>query len=307
MSSPTPAEKKRGLLASDIVDSIRHGCTCKKVNHWMKIPSWSLEDYMFDISQRERRKKKMSVLGVLTGCLRKSPTGGEERPYFFSYTVRGVVVCRNVFMEVHGVGTHVMKQLQSKAEYGDVYLSPHGLSGKTPRHLSLDPDVRSGVVQFIHTYANILGLPQPAAERGHADIPPVYLPASHNKKRAFKAYLDTQRSGLLYRAFCRIWRTEAPHVKVMKPRTDVCAKCDKLRDKIRVSRTEEETDSSVKALHLHVTAAQEERQYYRDMIESARESLDHETSEDGIAHYTFDFAQQLELPYQTRKVGPLML
>ena len=77
-SSPTP-----GLLASDIVDSVRHGCTCKKVNHWMKIPSRSLEDYMFEISQTERRKKKMFVLGVLTGCLRKSPTGGEERPYFF--------------------------------------------------------------------------------------------------------------------------------------------------------------------------------------------------------------------------------
>ena len=64
-SSPTPAEKKRGLLALDIVDSIRHGCTCtcKKVNHWMKIPSRSLEDYiMFDISQRERRKKKMTCL-----------------------------------------------------------------------------------------------------------------------------------------------------------------------------------------------------------------------------------------------------
>ena len=42
-SSPTPAEKKRGLLASDIVDSIRHGCTCKKVNLWMKIPSKSLK------------------------------------------------------------------------------------------------------------------------------------------------------------------------------------------------------------------------------------------------------------------------
>ena len=70
----------------------------------------------------------------------------------------------------------------------------------------------------------------------------------------------------------------------------MCAKCDKLRDKIRVSQTEEETDSSVKALHLHVTAAQEERQYYRDMIEGARESLDPETGEDGIAHYTFDFA-----------------
>ena len=139
-SSPTPPEKKRGLLASDILGSVSHGYTCKKVNHWMKIPSRSHEDYMFDISQMERRKKKMFVLGVLTGCLRKSPTGGEEGLYiFFSYTVRGVVVCRNVFMEVHGVGTHLMKQLQNKAENGDVYLSPHGLSGKTPRHLSLDP------------------------------------------------------------------------------------------------------------------------------------------------------------------------
>ena len=42
-------------------------------------------------------------------------------------------------MEVHGVGTHVMKQLQSRAEHGDVYLSHRGLIGKTPRHLSLDP------------------------------------------------------------------------------------------------------------------------------------------------------------------------
>ena len=82
-SSPTPAKKKRGLMASDTVDSVRHGCTCKKVNHWMKIPSRPLEDYMFDISQMECRKKKMFVLGVLTGCLRKSLTGGEERPYFF--------------------------------------------------------------------------------------------------------------------------------------------------------------------------------------------------------------------------------
>ena len=134
---PTPAEKKRGLLPSEIVDYVRHGCTCKKVNHWMKIPSRSLEDYLFDISQMERRKKKKFVLGVLTGCLQKSPAG--LALIFFSYTVRGVVVCRNVLMEVHGVDTHVMKQLQSKAEHGDVYLSPHGLSGKTLRHLPLDP------------------------------------------------------------------------------------------------------------------------------------------------------------------------
>ena len=46
VSSPTPAEKG-GLMASDIVATIRHGCTCKKVNHCLKIiclisPRWNV-------------------------------------------------------------------------------------------------------------------------------------------------------------------------------------------------------------------------------------------------------------------------
>ena len=131
------------------------------------------------------------------------------------------------------------------------------------------------------------GLPQPAAERGRAEDPPVYLPASKNKKSAYNIYTKTvtQYSPVHYRSFCHIWRRQAAHIKVMKPRTDVCALCNNLRYKIRVARTEEETECSVQALRSHTSLAQEERQYYRDLVDGAQASLD---EAEGIVHYTFE-------------------
>ena len=127
----------------------------------------------------------------------------------------------------------------------------------------------------------------PAAERGRAEDPPVYLPASKNKKSGYNINTKTvtQYSPVHYRSFCHIWRRQAARIKVMKPRTDVCALCDNLRDKIRVARTEEETECSVQALRLHISLAQEERQYYRDLVDGAQASLD---EAEGIVHYTFE-------------------
>ena len=132
-----------------------------------------------------------------------------------------------------------MKRLQKKANKGVVQLAHHGLTGRTPEHLAISADIEQDVMQFIYSYANMYGLPQPAAERGRAEDPPVYLPASKNKKSAYNIYTKTvtQYSPVHYRSFCHIWRRQAAHIKVMKPRTDVCALCDNLRDKIRVART----------------------------------------------------------------------
>ena len=71
----------------------------------------------------------------------------------------------------------------------------------------------------------------------------------------------------------------------MKPRTDVCTLCDDLWYKIRVARTEEETVCSVQALRSHTSLAQEERQYYRDLVDGAQASVD---EAEGLVHYTFE-------------------
>ena len=46
--------------------------------------------------------------------MRKSMTGGGDRPFYFRYHVRGYELCKDVFMAVHAVGSHEMKRLQKR-------------------------------------------------------------------------------------------------------------------------------------------------------------------------------------------------
>ena len=102
---PTMEQVKRGLLSSDISDGIERGCGCKSKNHWKVIPEQQLEDYIFEVSKLRESKKsfKQFVLGALTGSMRKSMTGGDDRPFYFSYHERGYELCKDVFMAVHAV------------------------------------------------------------------------------------------------------------------------------------------------------------------------------------------------------------
>ena len=66
----------------------------------------------------------------------------------------------------------------------------------------------------------------------------------------------------------------------MKPCSDVCLHCDKLHEQMKFSCNEQE---AAKALAWHMESAQEERQYYGNSIDAAKEDA---TS----CHLIFDFA-----------------
>ena len=56
----------------------------------------------------------------------------------------------------------------------------------------------------------------------------------------------------------------------------------------------------------HVDLAQKERQYYRlDSMKRAEESIKSAPDKPSYFHYTFDFAQMLQVPYHAWQVGPL--
>ena len=81
-----------------------------------------------------------------------------------------------MFKDVHGVGEHTLKRLEELVARGAAAVPQHGNVNFMPHNaLSLD----SKTVQFLNSYACTHGLPQPAAPRGRAAAPPVYLPASH--------------------------------------------------------------------------------------------------------------------------------
>ena len=94
----------------------------------------------------------------------------------------------------------------------------------------------------------------------------------------------------------------------MKRRSDVCDKCDKVGDRMRIAKTEEQLASVTQGLESHLKVAREERQFYNDIISAARDCLADPSSEEpfapSITHIAFDFAQQIELPFHIRQVGP---
>ena len=108
--------------------------------------------------------------------------------------------------------------------------------------------------------------------------------------------------------FKRLWKANIPDICIMKQRSDVCARCDRLRENVRHAKTEEITRLAMEQLSAHIQEADDERQYYNKSISDARDELSQTTDTDRQAsstHITFDFAQQLELPQHTRQVGLL--
>ena len=65
----------------------------------------------------------------------------------------------------------------------------HGNTGEKPSHSLRYDDFRL-VVQFISSFADDFGLPQPAVPRGSDDVPPIYIPSDKTKKMIHEKYVE---------------------------------------------------------------------------------------------------------------------
>ena len=100
-------------------------------------------------------------------------------------------------------------------------------------------------------------------------------------------------------AFCKLWNIYVADVVPMKPHTNVCVHCDKLREQMKLSHNEEELSEAAKVLARHLETAQDERQYYLDSMDTTREDAT-------TCHLTFVSVQQLELSYHVELFGKLV-
>ena len=94
----------------------------------------------------------------------------------------------------------------------------------------------------------------------------------------------------------------------MTPRTDVCNICEKHRERIQLSVSEEEKLAATGRFQAHLTQAAQEREHYTSVCEEAASSLSRAIDAETVPstnHHTFDFSQQVFLPYNARQVGPL--
>ena len=276
------------------------------------------EVYQFHLSLLEMTKEEKSMLllgklhvvsnaGDSTSHARKK--GPKRARVTYNYAFDHREVCKKAFIFLHDISEKQFKNIAKHLKDNGPVPIVHGNTGKVPK-TTYPYEVTCGVVQFVKNFAEIHGLPQPSARRGRADIPPIYLPASHNYKTVHDIYVksvmekDASQRVMQYRSFIDVWHKCIPEVQFMTPRTDVCAVCEKYREKIKTAISEEEKISCTSQFSDHLIQAQAERQSYLDSCLNSKLELS-KHSVPNFAHYTFDFAQQLVLPHHSRQVGPM--
>ena len=80
----------------------------------------------------------------------------------YGYGVNGEKVCQAVYLFANCCTRHMLQKVQSHLEAGCIVTPPHGRSGSRPWNVHSD-DENQSATQFIPNYADVHGLPQPAA------------------------------------------------------------------------------------------------------------------------------------------------
>ena len=282
-----------------------HGCGCKQ-NCISHLSDQTLYTHILDIREMTKEEKDMYVMGSLVENSKDTTKRGKKRMrtrHVFMFS--GEKVCKKAFMLAFDIGKHALQNIISHMNTHGITPRKHGNSGKKPSHSLKYDDIKSAV-RFISNFADEFGLPQPAAPRGRDDIPPIYIPSDMTKKSVHEKYVancPTDRH-VKYSTFCNIWNQCLPHVRIAKPRDDVCAICEKLRKCIMDAVTEDEKLEATRRMQEHIRHVQAERETYNDCVKRARDTYQLPDDEKFV-HYTFDFSQNVCIPHHSRQMGPL--
>ena len=293
------------------------GCRADCLSHF---DEGAIESQRMNFREMEKREKEALLLGIMhaSRATFDMTTKGKKRVRAtLRYVVDGRPVCKSAFLYTMDVGTKQFKNLLKHLEENGPVPREHGNRTRRPHNALTFPVVKA-CVQFIKNHADEFGIPHPAPLHGRATDPPVFLPASHNFKTVHVKYVascaDIRPVG--YSSFRGIWHQCLPNIKFMTPRTDVCDNCERLRQAVVSARTEEEKTEACRCFSEHIKAAQVEREYYKQCSVAANGELVAKQahyhppymacSQDLFdVHYTFDFAQMVQLPHMSRQVGPI--
>ena len=291
---------------------IRHfrtvGCGCK-YSCSSKLSEHAIFSHILDTREMSKEEKDAYVIGSLIENAKDTTKRGNKRKRTrHEYKFEGHKICKKAFMLIFDVGKRALQNLKDHKKSHGLTPRKHGNTGRTP-HNALNYETLKCVIQFISNYGDEFGLPQPAAPRGVDGIPVIYLPSDMTRKSIHAKYAESCQDeqpaprAVKYSTFCNIWYQCLPHIKIAKPRDDVCATCEKLRKTVVDSVTEEEKLESLNNMKQHITNAQRERDVYNECVKRARETAD--LNEERFVHYTFDFSQSVALPHHSRQMGPV--
>ena len=153
------------------------------------------------------------------------------------------------------------------------------------------------------------------------------VPSFETKGNVFHQYRDlcqeNDEPSLGFSSFREMWKRQLPHVVIAKPMADLCWVCQNGNNLILKSRANQDDgvyDDLMEKHLAHIEQATEECRYYCAQVEKAGEdaqTLIQETEEfnvfsnkpncsfKGMAHFSWDYAQQTHYPYNPVQPGPI--
>ena len=203
----------------------------------------------------------------------------------------------------------------------------HGNKGRQPAGAYETGDIEV-VISFMLNLAENHGLQDPGRDvrKGNGRLR-ILLPSIMNYTSVHQLYVDSINvmggKAIGYDTFMKIWQKKLPYIVFNNPRTDLCLTCENFKKQLNQIAATLDEDKEKKQEDLyqaaldHLNHVKKERLYYKARIQVAQKhykqlgNSDNQTtankanSRDIVMHYSWDFAQQLQYPFEDQQVGPI--
>ena len=302
-----------------ISEKLRTGCKCKQGNCLSSFDKDDIYQLWLTLSELDGNEYDLMILGKLQECSSTSSSRlknkDQRERQRFKYTFLGKAVCEDAFQFIHKLGKKKLENLRKHFKTHGVSARIHGLKGRQPPNAHSFAVIEN-VVKFLKQYGVVNGMPMPAAPRGRNDVPPVFLPAYETKDHVYKMYVEScgDNRHVKLTLFKMIWKHCLPHIQIIKPRSDLCHKCVKLREAVSAARSDNDKLVATRSYMDHIETFTAERNFYNECIQTAKESIGASNIQPGIheananditTHYVFDYSQMFSVPHFSQQVGPL--
>lgn len=275
---------------------------------------------------RHVNHQNLLLRGVFNVLCRDGPTttkkdhaGKERMKSHTEYQFRGKLVCRQFFTFAFGVGVKKLKNEKRRFLMYGMEEVQHGNTGVPVQHIASEGCAR--VIKFITAFSeqNSLVLPgRLPTYRLHKDLH--LLPCTMNKSFLYSQYMaacgENNWESVSRPTWYRLWLEHCGNIVVQKPKTDMCAVCQRLVISLGRMQGLSETEKAerINEASTHLKKVQMERKYYHDVIAECAQTIPElfyyvpphcPLSYASTMHYSFDFAQTISIPYSSQQVGPL--
>uniref|UniRef100_U9UWU0 Uncharacterized protein n=1 Tax=Rhizophagus irregularis (strain DAOM 181602 / DAOM 197198 / MUCL 43194) TaxID=747089 RepID=U9UWU0_RHIID len=211
----------------------------------------------------------------------KKVTANNRKFFHFKYCFNNSTpICHSTYQALVGVGhsylDNVIKHLR---EFG-FEERIHGNTGNVPKnmiHVEVNYDMVCEIYNFLKNYSDIHGLPSPGRKLNKITMPVVFLPTNfsyasvyRDYTQAYKEQYGEEKRILSERTFRRTWKSLMPSLQFMSPKSDLCDTCEAMK------------------LEIQYITEHEKKYHFEES-----------------AHITYDWAQNVHVPYFPQQVGSL--